>query len=89
MTSSERPARKTTPPSSTTTPTSRSATVPLTTQLSVFANDGLRLSDRLMSNLGLGLPPRSSVRKRQQQNRRPAVNAENADTKKNTTRATR
>ena len=41
-----------------------------------FANDGLHLSDsgvdRLMSNLGL--PPRSSVRnKRQQQNRRPAA----------------
>ena len=41
-----------------------------------FANDGLHLSnsgvDRLLSNLGL--PPRSSVRnKRQQQNRRPAA----------------
>ena len=41
-----------------------------------FANDGLHLSDsgvdRLVSNLGL--PPRSSVRnKRQQQNRRPAA----------------
>ena len=40
-----------------------------------FAKDGLHISesgvDLLMSNIGL--PPRSSVRKRQQHNRRPAV----------------